>query len=54
MVSRLIGAGAALVAQHENGLFGVANFEKSSWTAMASFMVAGIITTNLIYRVLVG
>ena len=36
-----------------HGIFGVANFEKSSWSAMAAFMIAGIVTTNLIYRLLV-
>jgi uncharacterized membrane protein YedE/YeeE len=36
-----------------HGIFGIANFEKSSWTATISFMAAGIVTTQLIYRVLV-
>jgi uncharacterized membrane protein YedE/YeeE len=36
-----------------HGIFGIANFEKSGWTATISFMAAGIVTTHLIYRVLV-
>jgi uncharacterized membrane protein YedE/YeeE len=33
-----------------HGIFGVANFEKSSWLATASFMAAGIVTTQVLYR----
>ena len=33
-------------------IFGIANFEKSSWTATVSFMIAGIVTTNIVYRVI--
>lgn len=33
-----------------HGIFGVANFERSSWLATASFMAAGIATTQLVYR----
>ena len=35
-----------------HGIFGVANFEKASWTATASFMTAGVITTNIVYRLI--
>ena len=34
-----------------HGIFGIANFEKASWTATAAFMAAGIATTQLFYRV---
>ena len=34
-----------------HGIFGVANLEAASLISTASFMVAGIITTQLIYRV---
>jgi uncharacterized membrane protein YedE/YeeE len=35
-----------------HGIFGVANFEKSSWLATISFMAAGIVTTQLVHRFL--
>jgi hypothetical protein len=35
-----------------HGIFGIANFEKSSWTATAAFMAAGIVTTQVVYRVI--
>ena len=34
-----------------HGIFGVANLETASLVSTASFMVAGVITTQLIYRV---
>lgn len=37
-----------------HGIFGIANFEKSSWIATISFMGAGILTTQLVYRVVLG
>ena len=37
-----------------HGIFGVANFHRSSLLAMVSFMVAGIVTTNIIYRWIAG
>lgn len=33
-----------------HGIFGVANFERSSWLATVSFMAAGIATTQILYR----
>ncbi len=33
-----------------HGIFGVANFEKSSWLSTVSFMAAGIATTQLVHR----
>lgn len=35
-----------------HGIFGVSNLERASLISTASFMLAGIITTHLIYRVL--
>lgn len=37
-----------------HGIFGLSNFERASLVSTASFMLAGIVTTNLIYRVLAG
>jgi uncharacterized membrane protein YedE/YeeE len=34
-----------------HGIFGVANLEAASFVSTASFMAAGIVTTQLIYRV---
>ena len=36
-----------------HGIFGLSNFEKASLVATLSFMAAGIITTNIIYRVII-
>ncbi|HIA01284.1 MAG TPA: hypothetical protein EYN06_06325 [Myxococcales bacterium] len=33
-----------------HGIFGIANFEKASLIATVSFMAAGALTTNIIYR----
>lgn len=35
-----------------HGIFGLSNFERSSLVSTISFMVGGIVTTQLIYRVL--
>ncbi len=37
-----------------HGIFGMANLERSGLMATLSFMGAGVITTNVIYRLLVG
>lgn len=37
-----------------HGIFGISNLEKSGIVAGASFMLAGMVTTNLIYRVILG
>lgn len=37
-----------------HGVFGVSNFERASILSAASFMAAGIVTTQLVYRVLFG
>ncbi len=35
-----------------HGIFGISNLEVPSFVATASFMLAGIVTTNLVYRVI--
>ena len=35
-----------------HGIFGISNLEVPSLVATVSFMVAGIVTTNLVYRVI--
>ena len=49
-----IGAGtrAAGGCTSGHGIFGISNFEKASLAATAAFMIAGIITTNIVYRLL--
>ncbi len=37
-----------------HGIFGISNFERSSFVATLSFMAAGVVTTNLLYRVIAG
>lgn len=37
-----------------HGIFGLANVERASLLSTAAFMLAGIVTTNLLYRVLAG
>lgn len=51
-----IGFGARLAGgcTSGHGIFGIANFEKSSWISTVSFMAAGIATTQLVYRVWLG
>jgi len=50
----LIGFGTRLAGgcTSGHGIFGVSNLEKPSFVTMVSFMIGGILTTNLIYRVL--
>jgi hypothetical protein len=50
----LIGVGTRMAGgcTSGHGIFGVARFEKSGLLSTLSFMAAGAITTNLIYRVL--
>jgi len=50
----LIGFGTRLAdgCTSGHGIFGLANFERASMQSVACFMTAGIITTNLIYRVI--
>ena len=52
----LIGFGTRLAGgcTSGHGIFGISNFEKSSWVATVSFMAAGLVTTQLVYRVLAG
>jgi uncharacterized membrane protein YedE/YeeE len=37
-----------------HGIFGVSNFEKTSLISMLAFMSAGIVTTNIVYRMVGG
>lgn len=37
-----------------HGIFGISNFEKASVTSTLSFLMAGTITSNLIFRVIFG
>lgn len=37
-----------------HGIFGLMNFEKSGLVSTLSFMAMGVVTTNLVYRVVVG
>ena len=37
-----------------HGIFGMSNFEKASIVATLSFMAAGVLTTNLLYRLILG
>jgi uncharacterized membrane protein YedE/YeeE len=52
----LIGFGTRLAGgcTSGHGIFGISNFEKSSWVATLCFMAAGLATTQLVYRVLAG
>lgn len=52
----LIGFGTRLAGgcTSGHGIFGVSNLEPPSLIATGSFMAAGIVTTNIVYRVLVG
>jgi hypothetical protein len=52
----LIGFGTRLAGgcTSGHGIFGVANFEKASWVSTASFMAAGIATTQIVYRVVLA
>jgi len=51
----LIGFGTRLAGgcTSGHGIFGVSNFEVPSIVSTVSFMAGGIVTTNLIYRVIV-
>lgn len=51
----LIGFGTRLAGgcTSGHGIFGLSNFEMPSLVSTLSFMAGGIVTTNLIYRVLV-
>ena len=48
----MIGARLAGGCTSGHGIFGLANFERPSLVTTLSFMVGGVLTTNLIYRVL--
>ena len=37
-----------------HGIFGVSNFEASSWVSMLSFMAAGVATSHITYRLIWG
>jgi len=37
-----------------HGIFGLSNFERSGMLATVSFMATGVITTNVIYRLVMG
>ena len=52
----LIGFGTRLAGgcTSGHGIFGISNFESSGFASAACFMVAGMVTTNLIYRVILG
>lgn len=51
----LIGFGTRLAGgcTSGHGIFGLSNLELPSFVATVSFMAAGVVTTNLIYRVIV-
>jgi uncharacterized membrane protein YedE/YeeE len=50
----LIGFGTRLAGgcTSGHGIFGLSNFEKASWVSTVSFMAAGVLTTQLVYRVI--
>ena len=50
----LIGLGTRIAGgcTSGHGIFGLSNFEKASFVSVLSFMAAGIITTNILYRVI--
>jgi uncharacterized membrane protein YedE/YeeE len=50
----LIGLGTRMAdgCTSGHGIFGLANFERASFQSVACFMLTGILTTNLIYRVI--
>ncbi len=50
----LIGFGTRLAGgcTSGHGIFGISNFERSGIVSTLSFMAAGIVTTNIVYRVL--
>jgi len=52
----LIGFGTRLAGgcTSGHGIFGVAHLERASLVSTVCFMAAGLVTTNLIYRVVVG
>ena len=52
----LIGFGTRLAGgcTSGHGIFGIANGERASFRAVAAFMLAGVVTTNLVYRVILG
>ena len=52
----LVGFGTRLAGgcTSGHGIFGLSNFEKSGLVSTLSFMAAGILTTTLIYRVILG
>ena len=52
----LVGFGTRLAGgcTSGHGIFGLANLERSGLVATLSFMAAGVITTNLFYRVIGG
>jgi len=52
----LIGFGTRLAGgcTSGHGIFGLSNLERASLESTLAFMAAGIVTTNLIYRVLVS
>jgi len=52
----LVGFGTRLAGgcTSGHGIFGLANLERSGLVATLSFMAAGVITTNVIYRVIGG
>jgi hypothetical protein len=52
----LIGFGTRLAngCTSGHGIFGLANFERPSLLSTISFMAAGVVTTQLVYRVIFG
>jgi uncharacterized membrane protein YedE/YeeE len=52
----LIGFGTRLAGgcTSGHGIFGLANLERSGLAATLSFMAAGVVTTNVIYRLIMG
>lgn len=37
-----------------HGILGISNFEKASLAATCAFMAAGVVTTNIVYRLIAG
>lgn len=50
----LIGLGTRIAdgCTSGHGIFGLANFERASFVSVVSFMLAGIVATHIIYRVI--
>ncbi len=52
----LIGFGTRLAGgcTSGHGIFGISNLEKASFVSVAAFMIAGVVVTNVFWRLFVG